>query len=327
MAITRQSQLKWSQLKVGLLVLAAVTILVIMIMNLEEGMGVITSQTKFHAIVDHTQGLKVGGPVRMNGVDIGNVRDVAIAQDSPKVEVTFSVKESVAPHIREDASISIQPMGLLGDKFLEVLPGKAPKPLPPGAVLYGQAEAELTGLATNATATMDQIQTTITDMQKILLSISQGQGTAGKLVTDPALYDKSKQVMDKLDVVSEKSIALLGKVERGQGTIGSLMADKELYNRANKAIQDLNELATRLNNQNGTLGKLASDPSLYKRLDSLTSRGEQLLNRVENGEGTVGKLMTRDDLYSRADKLLSDVEQLLDDVKKHPTKYFKFSVF
>ncbi len=327
MAISRQAQLKWSQLKVGLLVLAAVTILIVMIMNLEEGMGVITSQTKFRAIVDHTQGLKVGGPVRMNGVDIGNVRDIAIAQDSPKVEVTFTVKNSVASHIREDASIMIRPMGLLGDKFVEVLPGKSPKPLPAGTVLYGQAETELTGLATNASTTMEQIQTAIADMQKILMSISQGQGTAGKLVTDPALYDKSKQVMEKLDVVSEKSIALLGKVERGQGTLGSLMTDKEMYNRANKAIQELNELASRLNNQNGTLGKLAADPSLYKRLDSLTSRGEQLLNRVESGEGTMGKLVTRDDLYARADKLLAEVEQLIADVKKHPTKYFKFSVF
>lgn len=327
MAISRQTQLRWSQLKVGLLVLGAIGILIVMIMNLEEGMGVITNKTHFRAIVDHTQGLKVGGPVRMNGVDIGNVRDIAIAQNSPKVEIAFTVKSEVAPHIREDASIMIRPMGLLGDKFVEIVPGTSAKPLPPGSVLPGQAEAELTGLATDASSTMTQISTALADMQKILAGISQGQGTAGKLVTDPALYDKSKQVMDKLDIVSEKSISLLGKVERGQGTLGSLMTDKEMYNRANKAIQDLNELAARLNNQNGTLGKLAADASLYKRLDSLTSRGEQLLNRVENGEGTVGKLMTRDDLYSRADKLLTDVEQLIADVKKHPTKYFKFSVF
>ena len=70
--MTRQTQLRWSQVKIGLLVLVALTILVAMIMNLEEGLGLLSRQSKFRAVVSHTQGLKVGGPVRMNGVDIGS---------------------------------------------------------------------------------------------------------------------------------------------------------------------------------------------------------------------------------------------------------------
>jgi phospholipid/cholesterol/gamma-HCH transport system substrate-binding protein len=52
-----------------------------------------------------------------------------------------------------------------------------------------------------------------------------------------------------------------------------------------------------------------------------------LVTKVERGEGTLGKLVTQDDLYQRADKILADVETLLADVKKNPTRYFKFSVF
>jgi len=37
--------------------------------------------------------------------------------------------------------------------------------------------------------------------------------------------------------------------------------------------------------------------------------------------------VTNDELYARADKLLSEMEEFLADVKKNPTKYFKFSVF
>jgi phospholipid/cholesterol/gamma-HCH transport system substrate-binding protein len=66
---------------------------------------------------------------------------------------------------------------------------------------------------------------------------------------------------------------------------------------------------------------------LYQRLDRLTARGEALIGKVERGEGTLGKLVTQDTLYQRADKVLSDVEALLADVKKNPTRYFKFSVF
>jgi phospholipid/cholesterol/gamma-HCH transport system substrate-binding protein len=302
--------------------------LVVMIMNLEEGMGLISNQTQFRALIDHTQGLKVGGPVRLNGVDVGNVRRIGIAKDMPQVEIVFSVASHVAPHIHEDASVSIRALGLLGDKFLDIVPGTPSKPLlRRDGILPGKAEPDMTGLASDASVTFGNINAAIADIQRLLGNLTEGQGTAGKLMTDPALYDRSQRVLEKLDRASEKSIDLLGKVERGEGTIGQLITDKEIYTRANRALKELSDLTNRLGNQNGTLVKL-TDPLLYRRLDNLTSRGEQLLSKLESGDGsTIGKLVSRDELYTRMDKLLTEVEDLVADVKKHPTKYFKFSVF
>src|SRR2546430_3211149 len=126
--MSRYAQLRWAEVKVGLLVLVALTMLVVMIMSLEKGVGLPGSQYQVRAVVPHTQSLKVGAPVRMNGVDVGNVRQISIGQDTPKVEITFSVNRDVAAHIRNDATVSIRPMGLLGDKFLEILPGTPSRP-------------------------------------------------------------------------------------------------------------------------------------------------------------------------------------------------------
>lgn len=323
----RSAQVRWSEAKVGLLVLIALTILIVMILNLEQGIGLFTGQSKFRAVVDHTQGLKVGGPVRMNGVDVGNVHAVRIAEDSPAVEIIFVVNKQAAAHIREDASVSIRQLGLLGDKFLELFPGTPTKPaLPPGSLLSGRADPDAAELAVSVGTALDNVNAALLQIQQLVASINQGQGTASKLITDPGLYDRSQRVLEKLEEASEKSIGLLAKVERGEGTIGQLVSDKSLYRRADQILRELDELADRLNNQNGTLVRLA-DPTLYNRLDHLTIRGEQLLAKIENGEGTFGKLVSQDELYSRADKLLSEVENLVTDVKKHPTKYFKFSLF
>jgi phospholipid/cholesterol/gamma-HCH transport system substrate-binding protein len=323
----RREQVKWAQVKIGLLVLLAIGFLAAMVLNLEEGMGLVAGKARFRALVNHTQGLKVGSPVRMNGVDIGNVHKVAIAPNSPQVEITFTVKTEVAPHIREDASVNIRALGLLGDKFLEIIPGTPGKPpMAPGNVLVGNAELDISSLAMSATVTIEKVNAALEEMQRALVAVTKGQGTTGKLVNDPELYDQSKRVLEKLDRASDKGISLLDKVERGEGTVGQLLTDKQLYTRAIQAVKELHELANRLNNQNGTLVKLA-DPTLYSKLETLTARGEALLNKVERGEGTVGKLVTSDELYARADKLLTEVEAFVAEVKKNPTKYFKFSVF
>jgi phospholipid/cholesterol/gamma-HCH transport system substrate-binding protein len=258
---------------------------------------------------------------------VGNVHQIAIAKGSPNVEILFTVQSDLVAHLREDAGVSIRPMGLLGDKFLELNPGTPSRPpLPPGTVLMGRAESDAATLASDASVTFGHINAALLDLQHLLSGLSQGQGTAGKLFNDSGLYDRSQRLLDKLEVASEKGINLLSKVEQGEGTIGKLVSDRELYARANQTLKELTELTKRLNNENGTLVKL-TDPSLYARLERLTTRGEHLLQKLETGEGTIGKLVSQDELYTRADRLLADVEELIADVKRHPTKYFKFSVF
>ena len=322
----RYAQLKWSQVKIGLVVSVALTMMIITIMNMSHGLTLISRQIELRALVEHTQGLKIGGPVRLNGVDVGNVRHIEIAKDSNAVEIIFAVQRPVLGHLHEDAMVNIRALGLLGDKYLDLSPGSATKPLGLNQVLHGQAESDFTGLASGAGNTLDRLNTAIDGLQRILTKVSEGQGTAGKLFSDASLYERSQRVMENLENLSEKSIGILSKVERGEGTLGQLVSNQDFYRRANQALNDLSQLASRLNNQNGTLTKL-SDPTLYRRLDDLTSRGEQLLNKIQNGNGTIGKLVNEDDLYTRADKLLTELETLVADVKVHPTKYFKLSLF
>jgi phospholipid/cholesterol/gamma-HCH transport system substrate-binding protein len=322
-----RQDISWSQVKIGLLVVCALAILSYMILNLEEGMGLIQHKTTFRAMVDHTQGLKIGGPVRMNGVDIGNIHGIRISGQTAQVEIKFTVQREAAAHIKQDASIRIRALGLLGDKFLEIVPGSVDQPpLQPNSIIVGKNEPDVTDLASTASSTIDKVNAALEEIQAALKAITQGQGTTGKLVTDPELFDRSKQILEKMDRASDKGLALLDSVEKGEGTVGKLMTDKELYLRATTAVRDLQELTKRLNNQNGTLAKLA-DPDLYAKLDRLSSRGDLLLNKIERGEGTVGKLVTSDQLYERTDKLLTEIELFVAEVKKNPKKYFKLSVF
>jgi len=324
----RRTPNRWSQLKVGLVLLIALGGLLIAVMNLDEGVGIFTPRAMLRAHLDDSQGLKVGAPVRMNGVDVGNVKRIAIEGGQGKVAVHFTVNRDVRPLLHGDASVLIRSMGLLGDKYLEILPGSPQQPLlPEQAILTGRSEADLTDAAGNASATLLTVNQTLKDLQGILTSLKEGRGTAGKLVNDPALYDQTRTLLQKVEKVSEQTTVLLAKVERGEGSLGKLLTDRGFYDRAYAAADELQKLSTELNRSDGSLGRLARDPALYQRLEGLTSKGETLVGKIERGDGTLGKLVTQDALYQRADKILNDMEALLADVKKNPTKYFKFSVF
>ena len=322
-----QPRLRWTEVRVGVIVLVALASLVALILNLQPGSGFMTRQVEFRAVVPHSEGLKVGGPVRVSGVDVGNIRKIAIGTETPRVEIVFTVERRAAGHVRQDATVMIRPMGLLGDKFLEVHPGTPSQPeLPEGSRLTGVAQADLTSLATDASGTLEQVNQALGALQRVLTALDHGQGTAGKLLTDTQLYERSQELLERLEVASETAMGLLGKLQRGEGTLGQLVTDQGLYTRADHALQELMSLTSLLNNQNGTLAKL-TDPKLYSRLDAMTARGEELLQKIERGDGTMGKLVTRDDLYARMEKVLTDVELLVADVKKNPKKYFSFSVF
>jgi phospholipid/cholesterol/gamma-HCH transport system substrate-binding protein len=324
----RRTERTWSQLKVGIVILVAIAGILLAIMNLNEGMGLFTRGTIFRAQLTDSLGIKVGAPVRMSGVDIGNVKYVGIETGNGQVEIRFTVNNQVRPLLHQDATVLIRPMGLLGDKYLEVLPGSREQPsLPNSAVLSGRGESDITSVAGNATATLQNVDQTLHELHVVLADINEGRGTAGKLVKDPALYNQAAQLIRKVDALSDKTSELLAKVERGDGTLGKLVTDREFYDRATTAVAELQKLSALLNHPDGSLGKLARDPALYQRLEGITAKSEALVGRIERGDGTLGKLVTQDQLYQRADKVLTEMENLLADVKKNPTKYFKFSVF
>ena len=325
----RRTDTTWPQVKVGVVLILGIAAILYTIMNLNSGMGVFTAASTFHASLTDSQGIKVGAPVRISGVDVGNVKGVRIDAGKGSVAIEFSVNNDMRPLLHDDAAIMIRPMGLLGDKYLDLLAGSPTQPpLPDGAVLSGRGDTtDITGVAGSATATLQNVDQTLRELKGILTGISSGKGTAGKLVTDSALYDHTAQLVRKVDTLSERTSQLIASIERGDGTVGKLMTDRALYDRATAAVGEMQKLGALLNHPDGTLGKLARDPALYQRLEGVTTKGEALMGKIEHGDGTLGKLVNQDQLYKRADKVLSEVEGLITDIKKNPNRYFKFSVF
>src|SRR5271157_3308347 len=91
--------------------------------------GLFTARITIHAFFDNAQGLREGAPVRLAGVDIGNVTAIRIVPDKDKqltpVEVTMKVSTKYIYALRRDSVTSLNTAGVLGETYLDIESGQA----------------------------------------------------------------------------------------------------------------------------------------------------------------------------------------------------------
>jgi phospholipid/cholesterol/gamma-HCH transport system substrate-binding protein len=75
-------------------------------------------------------GLDDGADVRINGIKIGTVLDQNIDPDDFDAVVRMSIMPNI--HLPDDTVATVDSSGLLGDKYLKLIPGRSAKTIAPG---------------------------------------------------------------------------------------------------------------------------------------------------------------------------------------------------
>src|SRR5689334_17983781 len=134
MAAQRRS-LAWTELRVGMLVIASFVLLAVAIFVISGESGLFTDHYTIHAYFASANGLRSGAEVWLEGVTIGNVDEVRISkQPDPQksVEVDLKVDENYQNIIRTDSMVTIATIGLLGDKYVNITRGTTAGQVVPG---------------------------------------------------------------------------------------------------------------------------------------------------------------------------------------------------
>jgi phospholipid/cholesterol/gamma-HCH transport system substrate-binding protein len=297
----RTRSLAWSQLKIGILAVAAM-VLAVMIVIAVGGQGGLpwnryTLKTRF----PNVQGLKSGAVVRVAGVDVGKVTDVRFV--GAEVQITLQVNEENKSRITDHSRATIGSLSLLGEPIIEISPSSEGTPLKDGDFIpSGKPAAQIAEVAESATHTLDEATAIIKDMRA-------GKGTVGKLFTDDQMYREMNEL-----VASTQAVA--ASINRGSGTLGMLVKDPAAYRQANAALANLQEITRRISAGEGSLGKLLKDDALAKSVSAASGNLEQVTGRLSRGEGTAGKLLTDQQLYDRFNSIASRIDKLATDLEQ-----------
>jgi phospholipid/cholesterol/gamma-HCH transport system substrate-binding protein len=300
--------LKWSELKVGITVLIASVVLTILILLMSGTGGIFTRKMTLVSYFDNAGGLREGAPVRLQGVDIGNVTKIRVVSDPARqlapVEVTMKVIPKYHKNIRKDSVTTLSTAGVLGETYIDINSSVA-KGLEAqeGDVMTTRESPQIEDVVRASQSTLQNMDSLLKRVDRIVAFVESGQGSIGKVIYDPSLYNQLNATVAQVQT-------LVADVSNGKGSIGKLLVDDKLYNSANDTIDKLNKIIDDLRAGKGTAGKFLSDPTLYDNANKTMASVKQMTDDINAGKGAIGVMARDQEFAEKLKKTMANVSEL-----------------
>ena len=228
-------------------------------------------ERKYDLVAEFTEvgGLIEGATVRLAGVQIGRVTNVALAPTAGgKVRVTLTIARRFSDRIRQSSEARIVTQGLLGDKLVEITMGMPDsRPLEPGSTLQSREPFEVGRMFADGTDALSAINTLVRSLQASLDRLN----TAGTLEDLDAAVKSTRRVTERLEG--------LGR----DGAFGDVAA----------AARSARRITEQVEKGGGWLHTLVyEEPEALRRLNTLLGSAQEVLARTRTGDSAVGALLS-----------------------------------
>jgi phospholipid/cholesterol/gamma-HCH transport system substrate-binding protein len=269
-------------------------------------------------------GLRVGSPVSLTGVDIGSVQSVSFSDDpgATYIVVSVSISGDAGPRIREDSVARIRTIGLLGDKYVEIAGGSPQSPvLPPGSIIPSADPIDYEALLGESGDIVTNVVETTNSLRTVLASIEHGEGLLGQMVKNreqgaTTLADLQR-TMAHVEGTTASFERILKEIEGGKGALGVLLkrgdqAQRVLAN-LDRASSDLASFSAKLTAAQGALPQLMLDraygDALLRDLRRAAENLAEISEKINHGSGTAAQLVNDPSLYRDAKGLVSSTRE------------------
>jgi len=295
---------KSTELKVGIAVLVACAILIFGLIWV-KGISFNQSRYGYSVLFPNIGSLEVGDPVSVSGVPKGKVEKIRL--DQGDVLVTFNLTTDVI--LKKDAKFTVMNVGLMGERFVAVETGYSDTLLSLSQPIRGYYDigipevmgrmGEMIAEIRRLTGHLEKVVGTQSSQEALIQTISNLRAITQKIDT---LLDRNKEKFNQsMDDLSSTTIELKRMVSDNKDKLQSTV------NNFSSASEKLNNITT--------------------TLDSVSLFLKNLSSKIESGEGTLGQLFNDTTLFEQIKKTTQNVDSLILDIKKHPRKYLKISIF
>ena len=299
-----------TETRVGIFVLAALAVFAYMGLKIGAFRFDRSSYAQYKLYFKDVSGLSRKGEVKIAGVKVGWVEKVAlISNDEMKAEVEVMVLKDYA--LYSDAYAMVRQEGLLGPKYVEIVPGDPLlRKLKPGDQL---------GRPSTEPVSLDEL---LQEFKKIATNVSEITESFKEVVGGPEGRQQVQDIFNNIQTTVNR-LASVGEVldnsfSRNEEHIDAFLQigttfQENIDRVSNIFDRDFNRMATKFEQAAGAL----EDASIQARdgLRSVSSVAE----KIDEGKGLLGKLINEDDTYS-------DLKLAVEGFKNYLTKIDRMQI-
>lgn len=279
-----------NNVKLGAFVLGGLIFLVFLLYTIGKNGHLFGATYTLKAMFTDAQGLVEGNNVRFSGINVGTVKKIKIRNDA-LIEVTMVIDENMMPVIRKNAVVAIGTEGLVGNKVINIVPGRQV------AVHANEGDVLAAKRAVNTDEIMETLYHTNNDVAVIAVELRTtvqriNNSTLWSLMDDKTIPLDLKTSMANIRTATGRAADLtesldnmITDVKNGKGSVGMLLKDTAFASDIGSAIRniksasasadsfatEINHLASsmreRMLSKDGLVHALFRDSTMVKKLN------------------------------------------------------------
>ena len=238
------------QTRTGLLVIVGAVLFVLALFAIGQRSFFLRDTVLVQSQFNRVAGLQSGSEVQYQGINVGRVESVQLPiEPGGKIIVTMAIADRAQHLVRKNTTAQIKSDGLVGNQIVVLVPSPTPSdPVGPNEYIPGIDPFDLFEITDKALASVQRFEQAAATFDEIMQDVRRGEGTLGKIVYDPTLYnefvattDETRRVLTNLADNAEALVGLAGqatqgvqsildKVDQGEGTLAKFINDPAVFN-------------------------------------------------------------------------------------------------
>lgn len=256
-------------------------------------------------------GIAKGSKVQVAGMGAGTVEEIHVPHSpAEKFRLKIKLDEKLHGLVRTDSLATVSTEGVVGETFVLILPGSAAAPIVPANGVLPSKEAFvlsdmldqakgtmtdvdaairnanglLTSLSGNLNTTLATAQTTMTNVNDVVVSIKRGDGTAGMLLRDPKLADSIRESINNTQAATKN----LQQISTNANALLTDIQSRAFPQKIDETLASVKDTTTRVNGTTQDIQKMVGEMVAPDELG--TGAGTNLREAISNMNSAAGNL-------------------------------------
>lgn len=302
------------EFKIGFFAIASIIALVFGV-NYLKGINILNDNSDFYAVYENIGGLQVGSPVLVNGYKVGMVSNIdLLTEQNQNLLVTISLDKEF--DMAKNTVCKIVNQDLMGTKGIALILGDTDELVRGGDTLISGIEGSL----------QDEVNAQILPLKNKAEELIGSIDSVMMIVTAVLNKDTRDNLRNSLSSL-DKTFELMSQTMVRVDSMVDINDD-----RIAKVVKNLESITSNLESSNGEIKTILtnfatlSDSLVKADIATVLQNVNDIATKINNGEGSIGLFLKDDKIYANFEKSTRELASLLEDIKKNPSRYVNFSI-